>query len=101
MEQVISTRATNSSISATTSSSTVALPSSAVSSNSVIVYNAGPNDAFITTSVGAGTATTANYPIGAGQTQPFSKPPSDNYGSAICATGTATVYFISDNYGGF
>lgn len=90
-----SIKSTNSSISATTSSSAVALPTGSSDNYNIIVVNDGPNTAFVTTGVGSSTSTTANFPVQSGTTQSFSKPIGDNYGSAITATGTAAVYFIT------
>lgn len=57
------------------------------------VYNAGPNKAFLRWGVGAQTALTTDMPVGPTNTETFSLPPQAATVAAICATGeTATVY---------
>ncbi len=75
---------------------TVASASATLDANSaaVRVVNAGPNMAFIRFTTGASTALLTDMPIAAGATETFTKA-SANTVSAICGTGTATLYFTN------
>ena len=78
-------------ISATTASSSVSLDQY---SACVRVMNAGPNIAFLKFSFGASTATLTDMPIAVGATEVFTDATSNTV-SAICETGTASVYFTN------
>lgn len=78
-------------IAGTTSSATGLLD---VYSNAVRVVNAGPNMAFIRFTTGASTAVATDMPIASGATETFTKGSADRV-SAICATGTAALYFTN------
>lgn len=78
-------------ISATIASASVAIDQS---SAAVRVMNAGPNIAFLKFSYGASTATITDMPIAVGATEVFTVA-TNNVASAICETGTASVYFTN------
>lgn len=63
-------------------------------SAAVRVFNAGPNVAFLRFTTGASTATGSDMPIAAGATETFTKGSATNV-SAICASGTAALYFTN------
>lgn len=81
------------SIAATTASASVSVAAANVQSPHVSIYNAGPNTAFVRWGVGAQTAVaTTDMPIPSGATKTYTKGTADTF-AAICATGTATIYF--------
>ena len=84
----------NASLSVTTSSQATALPTGSTQ----IVENIGSSPAYVTFSVGAGTATTAGYPISAGTKVAFA-PSTATYINYITASGTTTLT-ISGGSGG-
>lgn len=84
----------------TTSSSNITLSPQDANTNSLIVYNAGPNDVMLVS--GTGAAPTAIFPTNAapqpgtvfevGSIITMTKKTTDEFISGICLTGTATVY---------
>lgn len=60
----------------------------------VMLYNAGPNLAFVRWGVGAQTAVITDMPMPVGTVQIFSKGVSDTL-AAVCASGSATIYVTS------
>lgn len=92
-QQPASIKGTSVSINATTSNGNVPLPAGATDATTIIVTNDGPNTGLVTTGVGnSTTATTSNFPVPVGQ-YTMSKPIGDNYAAAICASGSALIYF--------
>lgn len=84
----------------TTSSSNIKLSPTDANTNSLIVYNAGPNDVMLVS--GSGAAPVGVYPtnavpqpgtvFAAGSIQTMTKKTTDEFISGICLTGTASVY---------
>lgn len=83
------------SISATTSSASATFSDRAsIEANDVMVYNAGPSDAFMRWGSSAQTATTNDIIIPVGTVQLFRKDGASVF-AAICAAGSATVYIYA------
>ena len=59
-----------------------------------MVYNLGPNLAFVRWGVGAQTAVVTDLPIPVGVVEVFSKGVADTL-AAVCSSGSATVYVTS------
>lgn len=83
-------------LTATTTTANVALPTRASNGDEAVrVRNAGSVDAFMRmgTSSAVTATLTSDYPLGAGEIEIFSCPPSITYIALITASSTAAVYF--------
>ena len=76
-------------LSVTTSSSNASFATAGAAASVIEVQNTGSSPCFI---VFGATATTAGYPIGAGQAKLLSKPPGQAQIAAICGSGSTTLY---------
>jgi hypothetical protein len=84
---------TAASISATTSTGSVALNRGGLMNSACRVYNAGSATVFLNFGVSDVTAATTNYPLPAGAIEVLDIGAA-TYAAAITSSGTATVYFI-------
>lgn len=82
------------SISATTTSQSVAIPAACLTATSVRIRATGANDVRWRSGVGSGTAATSGDPaMGTGTVESFGINASDTHMAAKCDSGTATIEF--------